>query len=441
MFAEASPLSPFSHTYRFSKLSTKTDHAWHDQVEPFVFRATQASPTDTITACLYYNDAWVQLLPDFMNRWQGPVSLVYEVLGTKNATSRETLLRRLAAMREEHPLIRQHVDIHVVHTPQASEFQHARARERLITRPIGTIFHLNMARFFARTDLVWLVSDARVLPAIELGAQLQASAKVRDLALERMDAIVVPVFGAHRKGITPRALSDLAQTREDIGLVKRLDGVAEEEFEELSAGHISAYHNSLPSDASDWPATRDELLAAVGGDRFGLYDRHWDAGKGPTDFQAWRNASARSIPAGEGNSPDVLQMDAAFYRITGYDLHYSPSLVVGKSQQPWCTERFEYSRAVCSYQMYLQGAKLWVLSSQWAYTLESIDKGDKPQKNEADRLKSAIAGRLYSKFHTEACMHYGRAFLSMDLWDSERAQQLRYSCSQVLKSNGMGKGR
>lgn len=35
-------------------------------------------------------------------------------------------------------------------------------------------------------------------------------------------------------------------------------------------------------------------------------------------------------------------------------------------------------------------------------------------------------------------MHYGRAFLSMDLWNTQRAQHLRYSCSRVLSSYGIG---
>jgi hypothetical protein len=71
--------------------------------------------------------------------------------------------------------------------------------------------------------------------------------------------------------------------------------------------------------------------------------------------------------------------------------------------------------------------------------LETIDKhAEKEKKNEAEKMKSAIAARLYTKFFSEACMHYGRAFLSNDLWDSERAQHFRYSCARVLHSYGIG---
>jgi hypothetical protein len=52
--------------------------------------------------------------------------------------------------------------------------------------------------------------------------------------------------------------------------------------------------------------------------------------------------------------------------------------------------------------------------------------------------QAAISTRLYTKFHSEACMHYGRAFLSMDMWDSDRARHLRYSCSHVFASYGIG---
>jgi hypothetical protein len=403
------PLSSFSHRYRFSKLSSKLDAMQHDHIEPYLFRAEQPANTTSVTACLYYNDAWIDSLPAFTERWSGPISLVYEVLGLRDSTERDNLLSRVARLREENPSVRNWVDFHAVYTPQASEFQHSRSRERLITRPTGTNSHLNIARLFSQTELVWLVSDARILPSFGLRGSLEQSEAVRQLALEHMDAIVVPVFGVHRIGTTSRSLSDLVRIRDKAGLPGRADGVGAEEFSILAGAHVAAHQDSPAIPTPEWPQTKTDLIEMAEQSRFGLHDRHWEAGKGPTDFHAWKTAPV----AEDGHMGDAA--DSGFYQINGYDLHYNPSLVIGKNRQPWCTERFEYNRAVCSYQMYLQGAKMWVLPNEWAYTLESIDKGEKPKKSEAERLKSAIASRLYTKFHTEACMHYGRAFLAMDL--------------------------
>lgn len=49
-----------------------------------------------------------------------------------------------------------------------------------------------------------------------------------------------------------------------------------------------------------------------------------------------------------------------------------------------------------------------------------------------------IASRLYTKYHAEACMHYGREFLSKGLWDTDQAKHLRGYCGKVLGSWGMG---
>jgi len=81
-----------------------------------------------------------------------------------------------------------------------------------------------------------------------------------------------------------------------------------------------------------------------------------------------------------------------------------------------------------------------VLPDEWAFTLESMDKSERLKGSEAEKLKDSISSRLYTKFHAEACMHYGREFLSLDLWESEKAAHLRSTCARVLSSWGVGKG-
>ena len=369
-----------------------------------------------VTACLYFNDAWISLLPEFVDRWQGPISVVYEAVESKSSEAREKLVGRLEALRASNALIRSFVDFHIAYQPQFSQLQYNRTRERLIVRPIGTNFHLNLARFFARTEMIWLVSDARMLPSAGLRQKLDESEAVRGLVLDQADAIVIPLFGAFRKKYAGENGSPhLMAVREELGLNLDGDGVGANEFERLAAAYTSNHHNSLPFPIKDWPRDMRTLAIAAlsspyprgadgldenSGPHFAMYDRSWENGKGPTNFERWSKAF-RHMDANKAvvsDTTNIPHAQSTFYQVMEYDLHYSPSMVIGKDRQPWCTERFEFNRAVCTYQMYLQGAKMWVMPNEWAYTLESIEKGEKEPKNEADRLK---VGRRNESLHRE----------------------------------------
>lgn len=454
----SNPLASFSTEYRFSKMFSKLDPLVKEQIEPFLFQAEAWDEAGDVTACLYFNDAWISELPAFMERWQGPVSLVYESEGNKTSPERNVLVAQLQDLRKQYPLIRKYVDIHAVYNSPQSELQARRMRERFILRPVASNFQLNLARFFAKTDMVWLVADARILPATGLRQRLNELREVRTYTMDYADAVIVPIFGATRAKIAnSTVLPLLTGVREGIGLAARQDGVAKVDFQRLSQAYVSAYYDSIPLHPSDWPtdkaslldlasdhpsaSTLPEYLQQLDSPVFTLFDRRWEAGQGPTSFTKWKQAQYSPAEAKHAASKAQAntRSDSGFYQVTAYDVNYAPSLVISRERQPWCTEKFEYNRAACIYQMYLQGAKKWVLPDSWAYTLEQTDKhAPKEPKNDAEKLKNAIQNRLYTKFHSEACMHYGRAFLSNDMWDSERVQHLRYSCAKVLRSYGIG---
>lgn len=384
--------------------------------------------------------------------------MVYELADNKTSAERAASVARLHNMRDQHPLIRAYVDVHAVYNSPQSDLQARRLRERLILRPVASNLQVNLARFLARTDMVWLALDARILPAPHLRQMLNELEEVRSYTMDFADGIIVPMFGATRsRTANSTALPLLPGVRDSIGLEPTQDGVAKEDFEQLSQAYVSAHFDSIPLDKSDWPINKEALiglaskhppasllpkhLEAIDSPLFALFDRRWEAGKGPTSFTKWEKAQHSTIEDRQLalSITSELKADAGFYQVIDYDLNYAPSLVIGRDRQPWCTERFEYNRAACIYQMYLQGAKKWVLPSSWAYTVENTNKhATKEVKNDAEKMKNAIQTRLYTKFFSEACMHYGRAFLSDDLWDSERAQHLRYSCAKVLNSYGIG---
>ncbi|KAL8278811.1 hypothetical protein RQP46_008880 [Phenoliferia psychrophenolica] len=458
---ETNPLTSLSHTYRFAKMHDKIHWDLPDEIEPYIFRATTTPTPEDVTACLYTNEAWLSTLPAFVRAWGGPVSLVFETPHSRTSPSRAALLHTLAALRSADPLVRLHVSFHLVGAPPSlSPRSLNKTRERLVLRPIAQNFHVNLARFFATTDLVFLVPDARVSPSVGLRTRLGTEA-VRTLILDRGDAVVVPTFGfvRDRADGALSTLPTLAELRSSLGLAQggAWDGIGEDEFSAVAAAHVEALSSSLPIARSQWPSkkavlvnlvsTRVGTVDAPSAATVALFDKGWDLNHGPTNWYLWRKSATDprlleppdlgggvglGVAGGVGGGRDV-------FRVADYDLHYAPNVVVSRKGQPWCTERFETMHAACVYQMYLAGAEMWVLPDEWAWTVEGTEKVvEQAKEDPAQKLKNSISSRLYGKFHQEACMHYGREFLSVQMWDSDKAQHLRQVCARTLGTWGMG---
>lgn len=312
--------------------------------------------------------------------------------------------------------MRKNVDFHVVGTPASmSERTLNKTRERMIERPMAQNFHVNLARFFAPTDMVFLVGDARVVPSPGLKRRLQVEA-IRELVLERGDAVVVPTFGFIRDPTgdsnDPKmpSLHDL-RAKLDLPLPSSSSsgawsGVSASEFPLLAAEHILALHASLPLPPSQWPTKKQALVSMINtrlpspdsptSARLALFDRRWDLNHGPTNWYLWRKSSAdphlRDEPeAGGGVGLGVdgqVGGGRELYRVVDYDLHYAPNVVVSRKGQPWCTERFEQMQSACVYQMYLSGAEMWVLPDEWTFTVEVVEKKPEGWKEDpAEKLK------------------------------------------------------
>ncbi|GAA5983915.1 hypothetical protein JCM11641_006420 [Rhodosporidiobolus odoratus] len=474
------PLTPFSHTYRFSKMHDKVHWDLHDEIVPFAFHASAKPEKTDVTACLYSNEAWLDMLPAFLRTWRGPVSLIFEATHSRlDEIARTNLLTRISTLRNEDSLVKQFVDFHLVGTPfTVLERTLNKTRERLIKTPTAYNYQLNLARFFAQTDIVFLVGDARITPSGGLRRKLTGPG-IRNLLLERGDALVVPTFGFIRdptgepstlnsiptlraklglsSSTSPSAVDGESAQPEEATIVSSLAGVSAEEFAPVAAEHIHTLLESLPLSPEDWPTRKQNLVSLVNTRipslespttaQLALYDRRWDLNHGPSNWYLWRKSSTdpRLLETPSSGGGLGLGLDGAVgggkevYRVVDYDLHYAPLVVVSKKGQPWCTERFDDVKAACVYQMYLSGAEMWVVPDEWAYTLEVLEKRPEGVKEDpAEKLKNSIQSRLYGKFHQEACMHYGREFLSMSMWDSDKAQHLRETCARTLGSWGMG---
>ncbi|GAA5952631.1 hypothetical protein JCM3765_002227 [Sporobolomyces pararoseus] len=466
--AQQNPLTPFTHTYRFSKMHEKIHWDLHDEIVPFAFHASSKPSSDDVTACLYSNPAWLSALPSFLRTWRGPVSLIFESAHSRLDTSaRSSLLAKIQALRDSDTLVKTFVDFHIVGTPASmSERTLNKTRERMIKNPSALNYQLNLARFFARTDVVFLAGDARLTPSGGLRRKLTAPS-IRNLVLDRGDAVVVPSFGFIRDPTadpSSNPVPSLAQIRSKTAAdgapsLDPFSGVGAQEFETLSKEYLNSLIETLPLKPEEWPTRKQQLVQFVNtrlpspdtptSATLALYDRRWDINHGPTNWYLWRKSSADprlaeepTLGGGQGIGLDGSTGGGKeVYKVVDYDLHYSPNVVVSKRGQPWCTERFDDVKAACVYQMYLTGAELWVLPDEWIYTLEPLEKRPEGEKEDpADKLRNSISSRLYGKFHQEACMHYGREFLSVAMWDSEKAQHLRETCARTLSSWGMGSG-
>jgi hypothetical protein len=345
------------------------------------------------------------------------VSLVFEDPSPRNSKARAGVLTRLANLRARDSAIRDLVDVHLVTSLPSHNI--SQTRERLITKPFASNFHLNLARFFARTDMIWLVGDARVLPSNGLRDRLD-DADIRRVVLDHGDSFIVPTFAPVRTG--EAAIEPVvSQLRGDSP--GEHEGVSESDFGRLASANIDRHRSSLRLPIDQWPQTKEALVslvapplpvgdnapppapaeageADIGGNDdpfvFALYDTDWEPNRGPTNWALWSKSASdpklydppesgggngldfSGVSVGGGNSP---------YRVDEYDAHYSPSLVLARAGvQPWCTERFASKRAACAYQTYLAGSEMWVLHDQWAYTLEYMDKID-DDGDEAEFLK------------------------------------------------------
>jgi hypothetical protein len=388
----------------------------------------------------------------------GPVSLVFEDPFPRNSKGRSGLITRLANLRAREPSIRELVDFHIVTSLPSSNVN--RTRERLITRPVASNFHLNLARFFARTDMVWLVGDSRIIPSSGLRERL-SSDDVHRAVLEHGDGFVVPTFAPVRRGdaaVEPTVL-DL---RRDSGWEPTgVRGVGEDEFVHLAAANLARHRSSLPLEVDQWPQNKENLVrlvspavsdtAASADDAryaFALYDSDWEPNHGPSNWALWGKMPsdpALAAPAEEGGGEELglaggIGGGDSPYRIDEYDLHYSPNVVISRGgSQPWCTERFVSKKSACVYQSYLAGSELWVLSDQWAYTLEYMDKNE-ADENEDEFLKVRIdapAPFLFRLVTDGPCLVLLRLRYQRDCTASSTT---KFACTMLVSSSHWASG-
>lgn len=250
----------------------------------------------------------------------------------------------------------------------------------MLESPVATNYHQNLARFFANTDIVWLVGDARVIPSRGLRKSLMGE-EVREKIMIYGDAMVIPSFGFRR------ATPPLRTLDRDI---------EPHEAEQLAATLIGNHFETLPIPVSRWPADRGSLLNLLSSSNdIVLHDEGWDVNDGPTDIDRWRQEF--DSPLSSTHPASSSPSSTSFYKISeDYSPLYSPSIVISRRGQPFCTERFDSMKSVCVYQIYLAGAELWVMKDAWSFTIEQIG----PRPRDASEGRALAHLRVRSLFRS-----------------------------------------
>lgn len=371
---------PFVLSVLLHEKTTITDFSEWSEFR-FFFRATTIPAMDDITACIYTNEAWLSTLPDFVRSWRGPISLVFESTHSQfDSAARDHLYSTFSSLRQSNRLIRELVDIHIVGVPrQTTEKRKSKTRLRMIERPVAKNFMMNLARFFASTEMVLMNDDARVLPSEGLRERLRGE-DVRERVTEQGDAVVVPTFGFKRS----QSIPPLGTIRNTLVGISEHGGreIGATEFEELASQFVRSHFSTLPLSVAEWPIDRNGIRVALTSGQMGIFDEGWELNAGPTDYSQWIDP-ASSIPtplplssSSSSSLSTTVTTSSDLYRISAedYDPSYAPTLLISRKGQPWCTERFDSMPSACVYQLYLSGADLWVLREGGVYTIEELGR-------------------------------------------------------------------
>ncbi|OBZ88377.1 Glycosyltransferase-like protein LARGE2 [Choanephora cucurbitarum] len=229
--AAYSLMSTMTPGLKFSKLFSKAQYDALKYTQPFWQKAAQVPEPSQVTFIVTTTPKTWKDLTQFAKHWNGPVSATLHI-----ASTQKQQLKTILAEYQSTPELFDHVDLHLVETPQGIE------KTASILIPLNV--ERNLARVFARSNHV---SDIPVHTLIATNIQqtlLKHAAEYTEL-LRRGDMLVIPTFAYNEHA------------------------------------HIAARV----------PQTKKELVGLVENEKvLGLYDGRFALNGGPTDFEAWKIA-------------------------------------------------------------------------------------------------------------------------------------------------------
>ncbi|CAG8438386.1 4791_t:CDS:2 [Ambispora gerdemannii] len=233
-----SPIHEIKDKVRFNKMHSKMPQVYTDSVIPYYLRAYNTPEAEDVSATAFVTENRLEDLLRLTEMWQGPISATFHLpaksIDETDPAVRKTLLN-LKNIFTKNSILRRNVDVHLVAGLISSK------NPEILPRP--TNFHLNVARFFARSDFVMFL-DHDTWPSSNTRSIIRNNKHL----LVQNDVIVLPTF--------------------------------------IFTENATTY---------EFPDTHTELLDLVNGGLMGLQDDGWELGSGPTSLNSWANGDLYSI--------------------------------------------------------------------------------------------------------------------------------------------------
>ncbi|ORX91619.1 hypothetical protein K493DRAFT_227591 [Basidiobolus meristosporus CBS 931.73] len=195
-------------------------------LKPYYYRMEPAPPKEDITVATLITADRFHVFEKLVNNYKGPVSVALHVSDDKNKME---ILNKLEEMYTSNPLMKKHVDVHLIIDTYERQFNYWR----------------NVARFFTRTDY-FLLLDIDFYLCTDFRQSLQEHPELMNRLREGNAAIVLPAF----------------------------------EYDVLDEGR----------DAEVFPRVKSSLVDLVGAGKISMFHKSWVRGHGSTNYTRWYEA-------------------------------------------------------------------------------------------------------------------------------------------------------
>ncbi|CAG8491599.1 9635_t:CDS:2 [Paraglomus occultum] len=233
-----SPLNELDNYSRFYKMHSKMSNVFINNVKQYHKRASYEPNKDDITVTAFVTENRFDDLRRLAELWQGPIAATFHISSAsldENDPIVQHAFDNLNYYLNQHPIIAKYADIHVVASILSYE------QPEMLARP--TNFHLNVARFFARTDFIFYL-DHDTWPTVRTREEIRRHRKL----LLNDDVISVPTF-AYKPAATNLRM----------------------------------------------PRTREDVISLVRSGDLGLQDDGWELNRGPTCYASWQKGKVYKI--------------------------------------------------------------------------------------------------------------------------------------------------
>ncbi|KAH8554793.1 hypothetical protein BGW37DRAFT_420591 [Umbelopsis sp. PMI_123] len=156
--------------------------------------------------------------------------------------------------------------------------------------------------------------------------------------------------------------------------------------------HISAAEEGIPQD-------KHTVVAMLDAQELAMYDLNRNVNEGPTNLNQWKES--KTLYAAK------------------YDNKYAPIVIMSRSQQPWCPERFTDNLASCFLGTHLAGGTFWVLADDY------VIRAPNTKAHTLNKAEIKMEEILYNRYVPEMCVHYARKLASLGLWSSSSASNIK----------------